>query len=463
MSKFKYQSLQISLEQGIKQGVFNSKLPSVRQLANERKVSIATVQKAYEALERMGLIEAKPKKGYFVKQQSRAEIGDYGVKYQKVTSKRAQEQQVLFSLNDDKLIPLSSTAPSSVINNQALLTKHHKKAFDKAIYRFQIEDEVQGALSLRQSLSQMLLRQGQSINPDDIHITSGRREALLIALIATGALAATVAVESPTSFYFQSVLSRVCQSVVEIPMQADYQQELALLEQAHVETGFSCYLVNPSFNDPTGRCLSSEDKLALLQWAKGKGVTLIEYDRSELYLGATKPQSLTMLAAQVQGVKVIGIQDFFDTVSTRICLGFMLAVNCNKALLNTKHTLTEEPNLHTQHLVNLLISSGDYELMLDKLRVQLRLNYQQCLALLAKYLPSKILFNKVDGGPCLWFKADKPSKELWHALVVKGVAIAPGGMFGVNKEFEPYFRITFALPWNTELATAIVKVCKALG
>ena len=462
MSKFKYQDLQDSLEQAIVQGVFTGKLPSVRKLASERKVSIATVQKAYETLERVGLIEAKPKKGYFVKKASTKQLGSYGNRYQKVTTKQAQEQQVLYSLNDDNLLPLSSTAPSSVINNQALLSKHHKKSFDKDIYRFQVEDEVQGALSLRQNLSQMLLRQGQNINPDDIHITSGRREALVIALIATGALAGTVAVESPTSFYFQSVISRVCKNVVEVPMQADYQEELALLEQAHTETGFSCYLVNPSFNDPTGRCLSNEDKLALLQWAKEKEVTIIEYDRSELYLGATKPASLTQLASQVEGVKVIGIQDFFDTVSTRVFLGFMLAVNTSEVILNTKHPLTEEPNLHAQHLVNSLIGSGDYEQMLSKLRMHLRANYQQCLLLLEQYLPSKVLFNKVAGGPCLWFKTDKSSKVLWHDLVAKGVSIAPGGMFGVNQEFESYFRITFALPWNTELACALVKVCQAL-
>lgn len=43
-----------------------SELPSIRGLATEQKVSVITVQRAYETLERLGLIRARRGKGFHV-------------------------------------------------------------------------------------------------------------------------------------------------------------------------------------------------------------------------------------------------------------------------------------------------------------------------------------------------------------------------------------------------------------
>ena len=41
-------------------------LPSIRALARDQRVSVITVQRAYEDLEREGLIRSRPAKGFFV-------------------------------------------------------------------------------------------------------------------------------------------------------------------------------------------------------------------------------------------------------------------------------------------------------------------------------------------------------------------------------------------------------------
>ncbi len=41
-------------------------LPSIRALAREQRVSVITVQRAYEDLERQGLVRSRPGKGFFV-------------------------------------------------------------------------------------------------------------------------------------------------------------------------------------------------------------------------------------------------------------------------------------------------------------------------------------------------------------------------------------------------------------
>ena len=47
-------------------------LPSIRALASEQRVSVITVQRAYEYLEREGLIHSRRGKGFFV-----SELGDH--------------------------------------------------------------------------------------------------------------------------------------------------------------------------------------------------------------------------------------------------------------------------------------------------------------------------------------------------------------------------------------------------
>lgn len=50
-----------------------TRLPSIRKMATEQKVSIVTVQRAYIDLEREGLIQARSTKGYVVMAISQAQ------------------------------------------------------------------------------------------------------------------------------------------------------------------------------------------------------------------------------------------------------------------------------------------------------------------------------------------------------------------------------------------------------
>ena len=62
-SQFKDDILSGKLPQG-------NYLPSIRELAQELKISVITTMKAYEALEKDGLITAVQGKGYFVNPQN---------------------------------------------------------------------------------------------------------------------------------------------------------------------------------------------------------------------------------------------------------------------------------------------------------------------------------------------------------------------------------------------------------
>src|SRR5689334_7889593 len=62
-----YQQLADALEAQIRGGEYRTgeRMPSVRRLHRERDVAIGTASQAFAELERRGLIEARPRSGYF--------------------------------------------------------------------------------------------------------------------------------------------------------------------------------------------------------------------------------------------------------------------------------------------------------------------------------------------------------------------------------------------------------------
>ena len=71
---FLYEHLADELGQAIDRGSLRAgdRLPSVRRLAQERSVSVATVLEAYLRLENAGLVEVRPKSGHFVRRRQLA-------------------------------------------------------------------------------------------------------------------------------------------------------------------------------------------------------------------------------------------------------------------------------------------------------------------------------------------------------------------------------------------------------
>ena len=65
---FRYRSLAEEIEQKIRNGTYQSgeRLPSIRKLHKQSNLSISTIYHAYMELESMGLVEARPKSGYYV-------------------------------------------------------------------------------------------------------------------------------------------------------------------------------------------------------------------------------------------------------------------------------------------------------------------------------------------------------------------------------------------------------------
>src|SRR5688572_25601116 len=69
-----YHQLADQIQQLIHAGTLRAgdRVPSVRRLSQQQRVSVSTVLQAYQRLEDIGVIEARPQSGYYVRRQPAA-------------------------------------------------------------------------------------------------------------------------------------------------------------------------------------------------------------------------------------------------------------------------------------------------------------------------------------------------------------------------------------------------------
>lgn len=470
MAEFKYQKIVDEIISAIESGIFSSKagcnkLDSVRCYAQDKGVGVSTVIQAYCELERLGWIYSKPKRGYFVVAKKGVKQPDYGQRINRVHAQQNLANAVQYSFNDPDILPLSCTAPSTVIDQELLLNRLHKQVLKHRPYKLMMQDPIEGIPALRHEICRHLLRAGQVFTQEQVLVTNGRQEGLLLALTAAKAIGKSVAVESPVSFYFQAILKQFNADVIEVPMQTDYADELALLSEAYQQQNFDTYLVNPNFADPTGRVISVEDKQSLIQWAGERDVTLIEYDRGELYFGRDRPVTLASLVPHTSPCRVISIGDFYDTISPAISLGYLLCIGTFTHCQYAKQTVAEEPSIALQHMVANLMSTGEYHRLTGKLRAQMKTNYFQTKNLMRAVLDPRVFMSEPAGGPCIWFRLPfgYSSKALWSRVIEEKLSIAPGEMFSFSSRHDRYFRITFALPWDEKMQLGVVRLAEIIN
>src|SRR5688572_27179986 len=213
------------------------KLPSVRTLSEEYGISMGTAFQAYYLLEGKGLIEARPKSGYYVRFNNKrfpalpnvilpqSMSGDVSVKEMIATiyGDIAASQNVI---NLALAVPDISLLPAGKLNKSVMhALRRHK---DHCISY----EDPQGNLELRKQIAKLAFNWGGKIKPDEIVVTSGCLEAITICLRAVTQPGDTVAIECPTYFGIYQAIESLGLKAVEISASLATGMDLNSLEKA---------------------------------------------------------------------------------------------------------------------------------------------------------------------------------------------------------------------------------------
>ena len=457
-----YQDLASRTAKLIAEGVLRAgdRLPSVRQACRTHEVSPVTVTQAYYLLESRGLIEARPKSGYFV----RARLGQALAEPEMMSRPLGQSTQlqvsdfifqILESVKDPAVVPLGSSFPSPYLFPLDKLGRFLASAARKLDPLSTITDLPPGNEELRRQLALRYLAHGATVAPQEIIITSGAMEGINLCLQAVTRPGDLIAIESPTFYAGLQASERLGLKVIEIPTHPREGVSLAALEDALRQHPIKACLFMLNFANPMGGLVPDERKKALLELLQRHEVPLIEDDvYAELYFGSQAP--LCSKAEDPAGL-VMHVSSFSKCLAPGYRLGWVAAGRYAQAIQRQKFSTSLATNVPVQIALADYLKHGGYENHLRHLRRTLANQEAALTAAVEQHFPAGTRLARPQGGYFLWLELPRrvDTLLLHQQALAQGISIAPGPIFSAKREFGNCLRLNFGHSDSPRQQTAI--------
>jgi DNA-binding transcriptional MocR family regulator len=278
-----YRSVAQEISDMIRDGslTVGDQIPSVRALSESRKVSPATILKAYETLEADGLIEARPRSGYYVCELQTPPSLPQTSRPKSASTRLAVSDLVFDTLEASRnreVVPLGSAFPSPTQFPWPKLARSLGSSARQLDPWSTVESLPPGSVDLRRQIAKRYLGLGMSIGIDQIIVTAGALEALNLALQCVTRPGDTIAIESPTFYGCLQAAQRLGLNVVEIPMHPTDGLDIEALKTAIGKFPIRACWFMTTLQHPTGSTLPRARKVELVRLLAEHRIPLIEDD-----------------------------------------------------------------------------------------------------------------------------------------------------------------------------------------
>ncbi|MGO4775251.1 aminotransferase class I/II-fold pyridoxal phosphate-dependent enzyme, partial [Lysobacter sp. 2RAB21] len=198
-----YERLADRMRRQIQRGVLRAgeRLPSLRRLGRDQRISLATAVEAYQQLEREGLIEARPRSGYYVRAAAGAPPRGSRARHLARAPMPVSNPALLGVLDVQSrrdLIPLHAATPDASMLPTAALAASVARAMRRDPHTALSYTVPQGLPQLRERIAQRYAQCGVEIDPDEVIVTAGAMEAISLTLRTITRPGDIVILESPT-------------------------------------------------------------------------------------------------------------------------------------------------------------------------------------------------------------------------------------------------------------------------
>ena len=326
---------------------FDSKLPSIRALAEELGISTVTVEHAYALLSDEGYVESRERSGYVVSFRK----ADGFASTAKTTHKYHPATETKHAYPDFPLSVLSKTM-------RRVLTEHGDLLLEKSPNN--------GCAELREAIRQYLARnRGISVDTEQIIIGSGS-EYLYEHIIMMLGRSHTYGIESPSYKKIEEIYHASEVSYELLPLSHDGIDSATLSN-----TTASVIHTTPYRSFPTGVSATASKLHEYVRWANQKNRYIIEDDFESEFSVSTKPTDT--LFALSKNDNVIYLNTFSKTISPSLRIGYMVLP---KHLVKTYE---EKLGFYSctvptfmQYVLTELLNNGDFERHINRVRRKMR-------------------------------------------------------------------------------------------
>lgn len=446
--------LYLQLANGLAAKIQNStlaigmKLPPERELAKLLNVSRTTVINAYRLLEDQGLIHTKIGSGSYVNEVSKTNQPDSTMSWEQLFTPQYNSplSSILRTLiaphTLDETISFAAGMPDPAFYPLSIMEKTLLSS------KYQLADadfgyiSTEGYLPLKQSLANWQTEFGIHATPEQFLIVSGSQQGLYLIVKAFIAPRDYVIVESPT--YLGAIQSFENSGAHILTLPPSDQLNFDLLEDYLIRYRPKLMYTIPTFQNPTGRVMSLQDRQKLIQLAAKYRLVVVEDDPySLLYYEQEPPASLKSLDTYGG---VIALGTFSKTVFPGLRTGWITAAQqVIDRLAQEKQHIDLHSNNLSQIILHISLAEGYLANHLRLVRSEYKKRRDAMVYALRRYCNEYLEFTIPEGGFYIWCKVKAPVSvtELIRQAAVVGVTFVPGIAFYTNGTRSNEIRLCF--------------------
>jgi len=434
------------------------RVPSLRSLRRRFGVSLSTVTRAYDTLERHGWIEARPQSGFYAR--DRVAVEPATPASGNITGepagidRRAMAQAVMGAPGEGVVslamaLPPDEHLPIKALNRslRRVLREHPAEVTHYA--------HAPGLESLREQIARQAVGAGCHAHPDEIIVTTGCSEALALALRSVAGPGDVVAVESPTFFKILSVIESLGMRALEIPTDPVAGIDTEALEQAFARNRVRAALLQPSFNNPLGSLMDDAARRRVVEAAARHAVPVIEDDiYGDLHFDERRP--LPLRAFDTQGW-ILTASSFSKTIAPGYRTGWLFPGRFHEQALACQQDLTFAVSAPAQWALADFLETGGYARHLRRVRAAYRDQVARVRHAVARSFPPGTRVSRPRGGFVLWVELppDVDGTAVFRQAWQEGIRVVPGTLFSTCADYGRYLRLSAGMSPGERLDRAL--------
>ena len=458
----RYERIADQIGTQIRRGVLRAgeRMPSLRQVSREQRVSMATAVEAYLQLERQGLVEARPRSGYYVRMPAR------NVPREPVRLTRTPQPVrnpgllcLLDALGGRPLIPLHAATPSPALLPVAALRSAMQRAARRDMDLVVRYAAAEGLPDLRRRIAERYARHGVDVDPQEVIVTAGAMEAVSLALRAVTKPGDVVLLEKPTYHGLLQAVAALDLRVLEVPTHADGGIDVDCLRKQLANAPVRAAVLVPNVNNPIGSITGDDAKRAIVEACAARGTIIIEDDLyAELVYSGDRPSPLRRWDTTGN---VITCGSFSKTLAPGLRVGWAIAGKFTEPVLRAKSFSTVSTATLPQATIAEYLARHDFDRHLRGLRREVAANVQRMREAIDRHWPEGTCACAPAGGMSVWARLppDVDVQAFFDSALEAGIGLMPGHVFSLRGEHRHHVRLSGGEPWSPEIAQAM----KTLG
>lgn len=458
----RYQRLADELSDAIQAGRLPSgaRLPSLRQMADQRSISLNTVIAAYRQLEDAGLVVPLPRAGFEV--AARLQVPQRSLRdapsAPTAPSQQAMMARVLRAQQQPQVVDLAFAGPRGrMFYPGAQLQRHTAQALRRGATTLETYARPNASQALIAQIVRRGPRMGLHTVPERILLTHGAMEALQLALRAVTSPGDAVGLEAPSYFNLYPLLSSLGLHAIELPTHPQHGLDVDAVEALLDTTALAALVVMPTVHNPLGCTMPVAAKQRLANLANARQLPVIE-DIVYAELQYAEPLEPLLKSFDRDGWIMV-CAGFSKTLAPDYRIGWLEGGRFSERIALLKFQSSGAESRLLGDAVAAFLEAGNYEHHLRRLRRLYREQTGRVRQLVAEHFPAATRATEPTGGFLLWLEVPGvDTGGLFERALAEDIVFMPGQVYSRGARYRHCLRLSCCQPLDERYVAAITRV-----